>query len=85
MVEPANLVSEVVWIKDRSRLVDAESYERSYGSNEGRAMTSGYYIANWPPGTTLAHFLHRDLTFMGPFSSRREAEAALAGMARQLS
>jgi hypothetical protein len=46
------------------------------------AMTSGYYIAQWPAGTKVAHFLHHGLTFMGPFSSRREAEAVLAGTAR---
>ena len=82
-MEAANAVSEVVWIKDRNRLVDAESYERSYGSDGGRPMTTGYYIANWPPGTKVPHFLHDELIFVGPYASRRDAEAVLAGMARR--
>ena len=80
-MEAAEAVSEVVWIKDRSRLVDAESYERTYGAAADHPMTAGYYIAQWPPGTKIAHFLHHRLSFVGPFASRREAELALAGMA----
>jgi hypothetical protein len=84
-MQAAHAVSEVVWIKDRNRLVDAESYERTYGWNDGRPMTSGYYIAQWPPGTRVTHFLHDGLSFTGPFASRREAEAVLAGIARPVS
>ena len=78
----AYAVSEVVWIKDRNRLVDAESYERIYGFDGNQLLPSGYYIASWPSGTTVAHFLHDELTFAGPYASRRAAEAALAGLAR---
>ena len=71
--------SEIVWIKDGYRLVDAESYERTYSAEEGRNLPSGYYIAKWPPGTTNPHFLHDKLRFIGPFESRRAALAALRG------
>ena len=79
-MEAANTLSEVVWIKDQNRLVDAESYERAYDSDGGRPLPSGYYIANWPKGTMVPHFLHDDVTFIGPFASRREAEMTLAGI-----
>ena len=68
---------EIVWIKDAYRLVDAESYERTYSAAEGRTLSAGYYIAQWPPGTNNPHFLHDDLRFIGPFESRHSAAAAL--------
>ncbi len=74
--------NEIVWIKDGYRLVDAESYERTYSAVEGRSLIAGYYIAHWPPGTTNPHFLHDKLSFKGPFDSRRSAAAALGGAVR---
>lgn len=68
---------EIVWIKDGYRLVDAESYERTYSAEEGRTLSTGYYIAQWPPGTTNPHFLHDQLRFIGPFESRHSAAVAL--------
>jgi hypothetical protein len=70
---------EIVWIKDGYRLVDAESYERTYSAAEGRTLSTGYYIAQWPPGTTNPHFLHDQLRFFGPFESRHSAAVALNG------
>jgi hypothetical protein len=70
--------SEIVWIKDAYRLVDAESYERTYSAAEGRNLASGYYIAQWPPGTSNPHFLHERLRFVGPFESRLSATRALS-------
>lgn len=69
--------SEIVWIKDAYRLVDAESYERTYSAAEGRQLPTGYYIAQWPPGTSNPHFLHDRLRFVGPFESRLSASRAL--------
>lgn len=74
---------EVVCVIDRNRLVDAESYERSFGSGDGHAVGNGYYIAQWPPGTSNPHFLHEGLRFKGPYRTRSEAEAALAAVLRQ--
>jgi hypothetical protein len=74
---------EIVWIKDGYRLVDAESYERTYSAAEGRTLSAGYYIAQWPPGTTNPHFLHDQLNFIGPFDSRRSAAAALGADAQR--
>ena len=69
--------SEVVWIKDAYRLIDAESYERTYSAEEGRTLQPGYYVAKWPPGTDNPHFLHDGLRFTGPFQTRHSAMAAL--------
>jgi hypothetical protein len=68
---------EIVWIKDTYRLIDAESYERTYGAANRRTLTPGYYIAQWPPGTENPHFLHDGLVFTGPFKTRQSAIAAL--------
>jgi len=70
--------SEIVWIKDAYRLIDAERYERTYSAAEGRTLQSGYYVAQWPAGTANPHFLHDGLTFTGPFATRHAALAALA-------
>jgi len=77
-----NGYNEIVWIKDAYRLVDAESYERTYSAAEGRTLIAGYYIAQWPPGTSNPHFLHARLSFTGPFDSRRSAAAALGSSER---
>jgi hypothetical protein len=69
---------EVVWIMDRNRLVDAESYERTYAWDGKHPPASGYYVAHWPSGTTNPHFLHDGLRFAGPYGSRRAAEKAAA-------
>ena len=69
--------SEIVWIKDAYRLIDAESYERTYSAAEGRSLESGYYVAEWPAGTENPHFLHDGLKFTGPFKTRHSAMAAL--------
>lgn len=74
---------EVVCVIDRNRLVDSESYERSFGPDGARVAAGGYYIAQWPPGTSNPHFLHDRLSFTGPYETRREAEAALAIVLRR--
>ncbi len=74
----AGMYCEVVWIMNRNRLVDSESYERIYGSSDNRTPESGYYIARSPAGTTYPHFLHDGLSFIGPYASRHDASAALA-------
>ena len=74
--------AEVVWVKDGARLVDAESYERTYALGDGATLVAGrYYVARWPPDTPNPHFLHARTVFDGPFESRREAEAARAAAA----
>jgi hypothetical protein len=73
-------VCEVVWIKDESQLIDAESYERAYGSDSRPEMRSGYYVARWPAGTLDSYFLHPKIVFLGPYGSRRDAEVAIDTM-----
>lgn len=74
--------SEIVWIKDAYRLVDADGHERTYGVPENRDLVPGYYIAHWPPGTRNPHFLHDGLGFIGPFRYRDSALALLNPEAR---
>ncbi|MCC6534382.1 MAG: hypothetical protein IT531_17660 [Burkholderiales bacterium] len=76
-MSPSEAYREIVWIKDGYRLIDAESYERTYSAAEGRTLPTGYYIAEWPAGTANPHFLHDGLTFTGPFPNRHRAAAAL--------
>lgn len=70
--------SEIVWVKDAYRLIDAEGHERTYGMAEGRDLVPGYYVAHWPAGTRNPHFLHDGLRFVGPFRYRDSALALLS-------
>jgi hypothetical protein len=70
--------SEIVWIKDEYRLIDADGYERTYGVAGDRDLVPGYYVAHWPAGTRNPHFLHDGLNFVGPFRYRDSALALLA-------
>jgi len=65
--------SEIVWIKDAYRLVDADGHERTYGAAGSRDLEPGYYVAHWPAGTDNPHFLHDGLNFVGPFRYRDSA------------
>lgn len=69
--------SEVVWIKDAYHLIDADGYERIYGAAEARNLEPGFYVAHWPAGTRIPHFLHDGLTFVGPYRYRHSALALL--------
>lgn len=69
--------SEIVWIKDAYRLIDADGHERTYGVAGARDLDPGYYVAHWPAGTANPHFLHDGLTFVGPFRYRHSALALL--------
>lgn len=70
-------IAEVVWVKNASRLVDAESYERAYAIGGGRPLRCGYYVARWPAGTQNPGFLTDEPKFQGPYPTRREAQAEL--------
>lgn len=66
-------VCEVVFVVDSRRLVDSESYQRSYHS--GRRLEPGCYVVHW---LETAVRLRYDETaeFRGPYLSRRVAELA---------
>lgn len=69
--------ADVVWIEDDCRLVDSESYERTYQSGTSNHPRPGaYYVARWPADAQNPSFLDERLSFDGPYPSRRMAEAA---------
>ena len=55
------------------RLVDSESYERTYKSRDGLPLRPGYYIVTWPPAVLTRRFDEHAL-FRGPFLDRLIAE-----------
>lgn len=69
--------NEIVWIKDAYRLVDSDGHERTYGAAGSRDLEPGYYVAHWPAGTHVHHFLHDGLSFVGPFRYRDSALALI--------
>lgn len=68
--------AEIVHVIDGTRLIDAESYERSLDT-EGRCpLEPGYYVVVWPDDIATPRY-DRHATFFGPLLSRDEACALL--------
>jgi hypothetical protein len=64
---------EVVLVMDDERLIDPESYQRSYRTRDGRPLAPGHYVVHWAAGTAL-HGYDERATFHGPYPTRRAAE-----------
>ena len=60
-------------------LIDAESYQKKYRTTEGKPLTPGFYIVNWPETIQDRRF-NEHAEFHGPFNSRKEAQASLEWM-----
>lgn len=65
---------EVIRIIHGFRLVDGESYERTYISQDGQPIPAGYYVVHWPEDIRTRRF-DEHASFLGPFASRQCAEA----------
>lgn len=64
---------EVVWVYEQFRLIDAESYQRTYSRKNGRPLAKGFYIVSWPKGR--GDLVYGDeAVFHGPYLSRKDAE-----------
>lgn len=64
---------EVVWVYGQFRLIDAESYQRTYSRRNGRPLAKGFYIVSWPKGR--GDLVYGDeAVFHGPYLSRKDAE-----------
>jgi len=64
---------EVVFVIDAERLIDSESYQRSYHC--ARPLAPGCYVVHWDhPGEPPRY--DESAEFRGPFASRRMAERA---------
>jgi len=59
---------EVVKIIDAHRLIDSESYERSYRTGGTLNLVPGYYIVWWPNDSHLVDYDYdEDAEFVGPY------------------
>lgn len=66
---------EVVLVMDDERLIDPESYQRSYRTRDGQGLLPGHYVVRWPAGTSL-HGYDERASFHGPHATRSAAERA---------
>lgn len=67
---------EVVFVFEQFRLIDAESYQRTYTRKNGSPLARGYYVVSWPIGCEDRKFGDAAL-FHGPYRSRKDAESSL--------
>jgi hypothetical protein len=68
-------ILEIVAVIRDYWLVDAESYQRRYYTNQGEPLAPGYYVVNWPEHIRARRF-NEHASFHGPFKLRKEAQAA---------
>jgi hypothetical protein len=71
-MELAGIWFELVYVLADFRLLDAESYQRSYARRDGKALGEGHYFVCWPPGSDTSRF-GSEIVFHGPFMRRRDA------------
>ncbi|GEM_PF-5983959 len=67
---------QVVFVSEGFRLIDAESYQRTYRRRDALPLATGYYVVSWPPGSEAGSYDEKAV-FRGPFKRRREAETNL--------
>ena len=75
-------IFEIVSVIRDFWLVDSESYQRMYCTNQGQPLAPGYYVVNWPEHIRDRRF-NEHAEFYGPFKLRREAQAALGRMPKE--
>lgn len=69
-------IAEIVHVIDGTRLIDAESYERSLDTESRGPLVPGYYLVVWPDGVATPRY-DNEATFLGPLPSREVARALL--------
>jgi hypothetical protein len=67
-------IFEIVAVIRDFWLVDAESYQRRYCTNNGQPFAPGYYVVFWPEHIRARRF-DEHAAFHGPFKLRKEAQA----------
>ncbi len=65
------LLTEVVYVIDAEHLVDSESYQRNYRSEQ--PLKPGCYVAHWTHPADPPRY-DEAVEFSGPYASRRIAE-----------
>jgi hypothetical protein len=68
--------AEIVRVIDDARLIDPESYERSYETGHGTTLAPGYYVVVWPDDVDCPRY-DAQATFMGPIVDAAEARRVL--------
>ena len=68
-------IFEIVAVIRDHCLIDAESYQRRYNTRHGQPLAPGYYVVNWPDDIQTRRF-NEQAAFHGPFTLRKEAQAA---------
>lgn len=69
---------EIVRVVSDTRLIDSESYERTYRRPDGKPLAPGNYLVVWPRGADPTRYDER-AEFMGPY---RWVEGALVALAQ---
>ena len=67
------LLNEVVYVIDAEHLVDSESYQRLYRSEQ--PLAPGCYVVHWTRPADPPRY-DEAAEFIGPYASRRVAERA---------
>jgi len=67
-------IIEIVVVIHDFWLVDAESYQREYCTNQAQPLARGYYVVTWPDHIQVRRF-NEQAKFHGPFMLRKEAQA----------
>jgi len=75
-------IFEIVAVIRDFWLVDAESYQRRYSTNDGHLLAPGYYVVTWPEHIRARRF-NEQAAFHGPFKLRNEALAVLEWMHKE--
>ncbi len=69
---------DTVTVLDGSRLIDGESYERTYRTCEGRGLKPGHYLVVWDDRAGTRAFDDRAV-YCGPHETAERVHAILAG------
>jgi hypothetical protein len=72
-------IQEIVKVIPDFWLIDPESYQRSYCTNNGNPLVPGYYVVAWPEAIRVRRF-DGQAVFHGSFESRLQAQAFLNTM-----
>jgi hypothetical protein len=68
--------AEIVRVIDDARLIDPESYERSYDAGGGTTLVPGYYVVVWPDHIDCPRY-DAQARVVGPIVDPAEARRVL--------
>lgn len=64
---------EIVHVINARHLIDSESYQRAFESEQIGRLSSGFYIVRWEAKATSRRY-DAQADYVGPFPNRRIAE-----------